>query len=137
MVLRGMDLLLECIASGVYVQSAPSSSPAPGRMGGHQSTHLEAHSPVHREREASKPVSRPVCVCHPHPTLAGSALGKDKRQWLVCCKCIKSHGLLALSFCGDPVAKQPSLNRKAQLLEGVHLPPGPKSTFRISGYQAY
>lgn len=30
MVLRGMDLLLDCIASGVYVPSAPSSSPAAG-----------------------------------------------------------------------------------------------------------
>lgn len=33
MVLRGMDLLLDCIASGVYVRSAPSSSPAVGGGG--------------------------------------------------------------------------------------------------------
>lgn len=33
MVLRGMDLLLECIASGVYVHLAPHFQPLFGRMG--------------------------------------------------------------------------------------------------------
>ena len=33
MVLRGMDLLLECIASGVYVRFAPPLLPAPQEDG--------------------------------------------------------------------------------------------------------
>lgn len=51
MVLRGMDLLLDCIASGVYVLSAPSSSPAVGG-GGHQSAHLQAQQDTVRGKQA-------------------------------------------------------------------------------------
>lgn len=79
MVLRGMDLLLECIASGVYVQSAPSSSPAPEGGVGISPYILEADPYAGK---TSRPMSGTLCVCHPHPTLAVSALEREKRQCL-------------------------------------------------------
>lgn len=76
MVLRGMDLLLECIASGVYVPPAPSSIPAPEGWVGINPHILEADRYIGKGK-ASRPMSRTLYVYHPHPTMAVSALG----QW--------------------------------------------------------
>lgn len=58
MVLRGMDLLLECIASGVYV---PSSSPDPEDGVGINPHILEADQYIGKGK-ASRPMSRTLYV---------------------------------------------------------------------------
>lgn len=70
MVLRGMDLLLECIASGVYVQLAPP--------------------PLAALQEDASGSLYTLCFCHGlgathrhlHPTLAVFFMGNEERRWV-------------------------------------------------------
>lgn len=89
--------------------------------------------PVYRERE-SKQAREQNAVCLSSASHYGCfCFGKRE-------KAMAGHAADALnhkaSYLCLPVARQPPLNRKAQVLEGIHLPPGPKSTFRMSGCQA-